>query len=69
MQQIVEFVSNRLSELKEARLTDTYQVVFCFHQLEHISYQVLGYLNTGALQFEEFSEHRLFPGEVKSSST
>jgi hypothetical protein len=50
--------------LAELRLTHVYSVVFRFCQYESIDYLVLGYLNTSALPFEEYSEEWLFDGEV-----
>jgi hypothetical protein len=50
--------------LEEYRLTHIYAVVLRFCQLDNIDYLVLRYLNTGALPFEEYSEERLFDGEV-----
>jgi hypothetical protein len=64
LQQVVELFRNLLTQLDEARLTHTYQVVFRFCQLENIDYLVLRYLKTGALPFEEWAEEWLFDGEV-----
>jgi len=69
LQRIVESFGNLPSQLEEAHLTHTYQVVFCFCQLEDIDYLVLRYLNTGALLCKEFSEDWVFNGEAWSSST
>jgi hypothetical protein len=64
LQKIVESLGNLLFELAEHCLTHMYAVVFRFCQLEGIDYLVLGYLNTGTLTFEDFSEEWLFDGEV-----
>jgi hypothetical protein len=64
LQHVVELFGNLLIQLEEAHLTQTYQTVFCFCQLEDIDYLVLRYLNTGALPFEEWAEEWLFNGEV-----
>jgi hypothetical protein len=53
-----------LSQLEEARLTHTYQMVFHFCKLENMNYLVLKYLNTGAPPFEEFAEKWMHDGEV-----
>jgi hypothetical protein len=53
-----------LSELAEHYSTYTYAGVFRFCELEIFNYQVLRYLNTGALPFEEGSEEWLFDREV-----
>jgi hypothetical protein len=66
LQRTVELFGNLLTQLEEARLTHTYQVVFRFCQIENIEYLVLRYLNTGALPFEEWAEEWLFDGEVYS---
>jgi len=63
-QQIVALFKNLLIQLKKARLTHTYQIIFVFYQLENINYLVLRYLNTGALPFEEWAEEWLFDGEM-----
>jgi hypothetical protein len=62
LQRLVQSFGNLLFELAEDRLTHTYTVVFRFCQPQNIEYQVLRYLNTGALPFEEFSEEWLFDG-------
>jgi hypothetical protein len=64
LQQVVELFGNLLTQLEEARLTHTSQVVFRFCQLENIDYLVLRYLNTGTLPFEEWAEEWVFDGEV-----
>jgi hypothetical protein len=64
LQRVVENFGNLLFALEEHHLTHTYAVVFCFCQLENINYLALGYLNTGAVPFREFSEEWLFDGEV-----
>jgi hypothetical protein len=64
LQRVVELFGDLLTQLEEACLTHTYQVVFRFCQLEDIDYLVLRYLNTGALPFEEWAEEWLFDGEV-----
>jgi hypothetical protein len=53
-----------ITQLEEAHLTHTTRVVFRFCQLEGIDYLVLGYINTGALPFEEWAEEWLFDGEI-----
>jgi hypothetical protein len=64
LKQVVELFGNLLIQLEEAHLTHTFQVVFCFCQLENIDYLVQRYINTGALPFEEWAEEWLFDGEV-----
>jgi len=64
LQKVVESFGNLVFKLAKHRSTDTYAVVFCFCELESIDYLVLGYLNTGALPFEEFSEGWLYDDEV-----
>jgi hypothetical protein len=64
LQQVVKSFGNFHFQLAEHDLTHTYAVVFRFCQLENIDYQVLRYLNTGALPFEECSEEWLHDGEV-----
>jgi len=56
MQQIVQSFGNLLFSLEEQGLRHTYWVVYRFCELENIDYLVLGYLRTGLLPFEEFSE-------------
>ena len=56
LQRIVESFGNLLVSLQDCHSTHTYRVVFHFCELEGIDYQVLIYLNTGALLFDEFSE-------------
>jgi len=68
LQQVVEHFGNQLFSLDDEHLTHTCRVVFRFRELEGIEYLVLGYLNTGALPFEEFSEDWLFDGEVEYTS-
>jgi len=63
LQRNVESFGTLLVSLQDCHLTHTYRVVFRFCELEGIDYQVLRYLNTGALLFEEFSEEWLFHGE------
>jgi hypothetical protein len=67
-QRVIESFGNLHFELAEHHLTYMYAVGFRFCQLEKIDYLVLGYLNTGASPFEEFSEEWLFDQEVQSSS-
>jgi len=67
LQWVVESFGDLLYHLAEFRLTDTYQVVFRFCELENIDYLVLRYLNTGRLPFEEWAEDWLHDGEVYSS--
>jgi hypothetical protein len=64
LQQVVELFGNLLIQLEEAHLTRTYQEGFRFCQLENIDYQVLRYLNSGSLPFEEWAVEWLFDGEV-----
>jgi len=64
LQQIVGSFGDLLTQLEEAGFTHTYQVVFCFCQLENIDYLVLRYRNTGVLPFEEWAEEWLFDREV-----
>jgi len=64
LQQVVETFGNLLYSLQKHHLTHTNRVVLRFCQLEDIDYLVLGYLNTGSLPFEEFSEDRLFDEET-----
>jgi len=67
LQRVVGLFGNLLSQLEESHLTDTYQVVFRFCQLENIDYLVLRYLNTGPLPFEEWAGEWLHEGEVQSA--
>jgi len=64
LQQVVVLFGDLLSQLEEARLTHTYQVVFRFCKLEGIDYLVLRYLNTGASPFEEWAEEWLHIWEI-----
>ena len=64
LQQVVESFGNLLFSLHEHNLIHTYRLVFRIAELENIDYLVLRYLNTGLLPFEEFSEERLFDGEI-----
>jgi hypothetical protein len=64
LKQVVELFGNLLIQLEAAHLTQTYQTVFRFCQLENIDCLVLKYLNTGARPFEEWAEEWLFDGEV-----
>jgi hypothetical protein len=64
LHRIVELFGDFLTQLEEAQLTHTYQLVFRFCQLENIDYLVVRYLNTGALPFKEWAEQWLFDGEV-----
>jgi hypothetical protein len=64
LQRVVELFGDLLTQLEEARLTHTYQMVLRFCQLENIDYLVLRYLSTGALPFEEWAEEWLFDAEV-----
>ena len=69
IQTIVELFGNFLFSLHEHHLTHTYSVVLCFAELENIDYQVLRYLNTGLLPFEEFSEDPVLDGVAWFIST
>jgi len=64
LQQVVMLFGELLSLLAEAHLTHTYQVVFCFCELENTDYLVLRYLNTDALPFEEWAEEWLHDREI-----
>jgi len=68
LQHVVEHFGNLLFGVKEHHLTHTYRVVLHFCEVENIDYLVLRYRNTGALPFDEYSEERLFDGEVYFSS-
>jgi len=64
LQQIVVSFGVLLSQLAEAHLTHTYQVVFCFCELKNIDYLVLRHLITGAPPFEEFAKQWLHDREI-----
>ena len=53
MQQKSNAFSNVLLQLEEAHLTHIYRVVCLLCVQKDIQYQVLEYLNTGTLPFEE----------------
>jgi hypothetical protein len=63
LQKIVESFGNLLFKLAHHQLTHIYTVGYHFCQLENIDYMVLGYLNTGIVPFEEYSEDWLFNSE------
>jgi len=63
LQRIVVLFGELYTQLAEARLTETYRVVFHFCELEDIDYLVLRYLNTSTPPFEEWAEEWLDTGE------
>jgi len=69
LQQVVMLFGELLSQLAEAHLTHTYQVVFRFCELENIDYLVLRCLNSGASPFEEWANEWLHNVEIQYIST
>jgi hypothetical protein len=64
LEQIAVLFGENLSELNEARLTQTYQVVFGFCELENIDYLALRFLNNVKPPFETWAEEWLHDEEV-----